>query len=91
MLFENKHWIERTHKYFAGEPDSAHPPGDIDPARAVLIGDLGNGADQPIALDYRTSTQEPRVLKFCWRLDGTKNRWVEIAPGIESFAKLLGL
>jgi hypothetical protein len=91
MPFENRHWIETTHRYFAGAPDPANPPGDIDPARAVLIADLGNGWDQPIALDYRASVDEPRVLLFCWRRNGNGNRWVEIAPNIESFAGLLGL
>jgi hypothetical protein len=91
MPFENRHWIETTHKYFTGEPDPANPPGDIDPARAVLIADLGNGCDRPIALDYRTSMREPRVLLFWWRRIGKANRWVELAPNIESFAELLGL
>lgn len=91
MPFENRHWIETTHKYCTGEPDPANPPGDIDPAKAVLIADLGNGWDQPIALDYRTSVPEPRVLLFCWRRNGNGNRWVEIAPNIESFSELLKL
>ena len=73
------------------QPDPANPPGDIDPVRAVLIADLGNGWDQPIALDYRTSTPGPRVLLFCWRRNGRGNRWVEIAPNIESFSDLIGL
>jgi hypothetical protein len=91
MPFENQHWTETTHKGFAGEPDAANPPGDIDPARAVLIADLGNGWDQPIALDYRTSMQGPRVLLFCWRRNGKGNRWIEVAPNIEAFSELLGL
>jgi hypothetical protein len=33
MPFENRHWIETTHKCFGGEPDPANPPGDFDPAR----------------------------------------------------------
>src|SRR5262245_3350982 len=87
MPVENRFCIEMAGNWFAGAPDPANPPGDIDPAQAVLIADLGNGWDQPIALDYRTSTQEPRVLLFCWRRNGAGNRWVEIAPNIESFSE----
>lgn len=49
-----------------GMPDPANPPGDIDPKLAVLIADLGIGYDQPIALDYRLSREQPRVLTLRW-------------------------
>jgi hypothetical protein len=110
-----------------GQPDPSNPPGDIDPKRTVLIADLGIGYDQPIAIDYRLSLEQPRVLTLHWnRLDpplpweeiqswkegkrrydeatsallqwycegrqrGCWNRWVEIAPDFETFAKLVGL
>ncbi len=75
---------------FLGAPDDDHPPGDIDPKLSVLVGDLGHGSDQPIALDYRLSMDQPRVLT----LDYTRShqtRWVEIAPNIRTFAELMGL
>jgi hypothetical protein len=74
-----------------GEPDPEHPPGDIDPRRMVIIADLGIGYDQPIALDYRLSLESPRVLTLQWSARGHENRWIEIAPDFETFARLIGL
>jgi hypothetical protein len=91
MPFENKHWLNQKDPRFLGSPDYDNPPGDIDPKRSVLIGDLGPGSDQPIALDYRASEDEPRVLTLIWSRWGDKNRWVEIAPNVRTFAELVGL
>ena len=91
MPFENEHWINETNPVFFGVPDAANPPGDIDPHQFVLIGDLGIGYDQPIALDYRVSLHEPRVLTLKWSQNGRSNRWVEIAPDIRTFSEMLGL
>lgn len=74
-----------------GAPDPAHPPGDIDLRQAVLIADLGLGYDQPIALDYRQSLTRPCVLTLRWSSRGDANRWVEIAPDVQTFADLIGL
>jgi hypothetical protein len=52
----------------------------IDPGLAVLIGDLG--ADMPIALDYRLSQENPRVLYL------GQSGWTEVA---EDFDVLVGL
>jgi hypothetical protein len=57
--FENKYCVNQTDPSFLGVADDDRPPGDIDPKRSVLIGDLGPGSDQPIALDYRPSMDEP--------------------------------
>ena len=91
MPFENEQWINETGPMFIGVPDDANPPGDIDPHQSVLIGDLGIGYDQPIALDYRVSLHEPRVLTLKWSQNGRSNRWVEIAPNIRTFGEMLGL
>jgi len=91
MRTENSFWIHETSPTFLGAADSSNPPGDIDPERSILIGDLGIGYDQPIALDYRLSSTEPRVLTLRWGATGQGNRWVEIAPSIQTFATLLGL
>ncbi|HEY9607350.1 MAG TPA: hypothetical protein V6C85_37540 [Allocoleopsis sp.] len=78
-----------------GAPDPDNPPGDIDPHLTVLVADLGWGFDQPIALDYRVSRDRPRVLTLQWSKQwserGDGNRWVEIAPDIQTFADLVGL
>jgi hypothetical protein len=55
----------------------------VDPALAVLIGDLG--ADMPIALDYRTNEANPRVIYL-----GSEG-WYEIAPDLDTLIRLLGL
>ena len=91
MQRENKSWLEEKDPMFIGAPDTTKTPGDIDPKLSVLIGDLGWGSDQPIALDYRHSRDHPRVLTLEWSEYALNNRWIEIAPDIQSFAELIGL
>ncbi len=91
MLFENQHWLGEKSRMFLGTADAAKPPGDIDPTLSVLVGDLGNGSDQPIALDYRCSRESPRVLTLEWSASADNNRWIEIAPHIMAFVTLIGL
>jgi len=74
-----------------GEHDADSPPGDLDPAETLFIADLGLGTDQPIALDYRPSRTRPRVLTLRWSEGGSANRWIEIAPDIEAFARMIDL
>ena len=64
---------------------STDDPDLLDPARALIIGDLG--PDLPIALDYRNSYEVPRVVYL--RSDGT--RWVEVASSIADLIEQLGL
>jgi uncharacterized protein (TIGR02996 family) len=71
-----------------GKPDNGRPPGDIDMKLAVLIGGL-DGSDELLALDYRVSLEQPRVL-FLERLflstaPWWDNRWVEVAPNFQAF------
>lgn len=56
---------------------------DVDPVLAVLIGSLG--ADMPIALDYRPSRNNPRVIYLAG--DG----WREVAPDFGALCQRLGL
>ena len=81
-----------------GKPDTERPPGDVDPKLTVLIADLGVGSDEPFALDYRASFEQPRVLLYRWRADfdptfppgGVEgNRWVEVAPDFPAFHQQL--
>jgi len=74
-----------------GLADSTQPPGDIEPSQIVLIGDVGMGFDAPFALDYRTSTVDPRIIHYRWREQGSHNRWLEIAPNFSSFISILNL
>ena len=91
MPFANKNWLNENHPMVLGAPDDERPPGDIDPKRSVLVGDLGLGLDQPIALDYRLSMDEPRILTLKWFEGGRKPRWMVVAPSVRKFAELLGL
>lgn len=79
---ENMSWIEEKDPMFIGAPDTTKTPGDIDPNLSLLIGDLGWGSEQPIALDYPCSLKSTRVLTLEWSDDRQNNRWVEIVPNI---------
>ena len=92
MPIENAGWVAARDSWWFGMPDPDRLPGDIDPRLSLLIGDLGHGSDQPIALDYRVSMNEPRVLAADWgEQDGkVKYRWVEIATDVKTFAEQVG-
>jgi hypothetical protein len=77
MRRENAAWPGRKRAAFFGQPRSSPPPGDIDPARSVLIGDLQ--PDCMIALDYRTSPGRPSVVY----LRAQEPFWVRVADSIE--------
>ena len=51
-----------------GEPDAINPPGDIDPARTVVIIGFDYGSDADVVLDYRNSFDQPEVLCGHWNL-----------------------
>lgn len=55
----------------------------IQPAQALLIGDLG--ADMPIALDFSTDPHTPRVRYL--RIE----EWLDIAPDIDTLLNMLHL
>jgi hypothetical protein len=82
--------VKERRPIFLGAPDDDRSPGDIDPKLSVLVGDLGVGSDQPIALDCRVSMDEPGVLTLDYA-KGHQTRWIEIAPNVRTFAELIGL
>ena len=63
----------------------------IDPERAVIIGDFGLGSDSPIVLDYARNPSNPPVLRLRWGSQGKGNEWVVGASDFDEFAKMLGL
>jgi uncharacterized protein (TIGR02996 family) len=70
-----------------GTPDAVHPPGDIDPRLAVMIGDEGMPADISYALDYRMSFRQPRVLEYSLYFESENvhgQRWTVFAPSFRS-------
>ena len=77
----------------------------IDPERALILGDFGLGSDSPIILDYSRDPIRPPVLRLRW---GTKSKsigwlrlrwkitiksteWVQGARDFDEFAEMLGL
>lgn len=77
MRAENRAWLEGKDRAFFGHLDDKHPPGDIDPARSLLLGTLG--PHLPFALDYRVSDDDPRVLY----LHSGGDRWITVACNVE--------
>lgn len=49
------------------------------------------GADLAIALDYRTSVADPRVVASDWWSERNRCLWREAAPSFSAFVELLGL
>jgi hypothetical protein len=78
QFFQNRSLVELDEDV----PGSSRGLG-VDPALAVLIGDLG--ADMPIALDYRPSRNNPRVIYLA------DDGWREVAPDFEMLCRRLGL
>jgi hypothetical protein len=66
-----------------GKASEGIVPGDIDPAKAVLIGDLG--PDRLIALDYRESLTDPRVIG----LTSEDCYWRVVAKSMEEFMRAI--
>jgi hypothetical protein len=62
---------------------------EIDPDRALVIGDFGPGSDSAIVLDYRDHPAEPSVMRLAWSDHG--NHWVELAPTFDAFVQALQL
>jgi hypothetical protein len=85
ILDVNLRWRDERDPAFVGHPDPRAPPGDIDPTRSLLLGNLG--PDLPFALDYRLSLDDPRVLY----LHSGGDRWITVAPDIEQLLVRLQL
>jgi len=60
MHAANRRWLNEKDPAYFGHSDDKKPPGNIDPARSLLLGLLG--PHMPFALDYRISGDRPRVL-----------------------------
>ena len=63
----------------------------IDPQRALIIGDFGLGSDSPIVLDYARNPSNPPVLRLRWGSQGKGNEWVQGARDFHAFAEVLGI
>lgn len=63
----------------------------IEPEKALSIGDFGLGSDSPIVLDYARDAMNPPVLRLRWRSRDGANEWVQGARDFDEFATMLGL
>lgn len=77
---------------FWGREEAA--PAELEPEKAILIGDFGRGSDAPIVMDYCLDADDPRVRYLRWgrKSDGSRdNHWVTAGRTFEEFARKLGL
>ena len=79
-------WLATAGSAYHGRADEGFVPGDIDPRRTVLIGDLG--PDRLIGLDYRESEGRPSVVALT---SAEHSCWRRVADDIESFMRTIGL
>jgi hypothetical protein len=79
-------WLTEAGATYLGKAGEGFMPGDIDPTRTVLIGDLG--PDRLIALDYRESDTQPSVVALT---SEEHSYWVRVADDVESLMRMLGL
>jgi len=80
-------------------------PGQIDFAKAVIIGDFGPGSDAPIVLDFSSDPAQVKALQItvypntragraAWpegAIFRLKGRWVTLASSLEEFVEMLSL
>lgn len=86
MMRVNEIWNQpEIANEYLGADSVTHPPGDIDPAKTIIIGECE--PDGPIALDYRPSN--PRVIYFCDI--GPETLWVEAVESVDVLIDRLGL
>jgi hypothetical protein len=57
----------------------------------VIAGSREYGDDQLIALDYRTSRTDPRVIVCAWYPEPMGCLWIEVTAAFSLFVKQLGL
>src|SRR5262249_7708053 len=72
----NAHWWNESRPVYLGQSDGKSQPGDLEPHRSLLIGELQ--PDALIALDYRSSMESPSVVYLMPYDDG--GRWMLVAP-----------
>lgn len=85
MRTVNHRWRNETDATYLGRSDSQSPPGDLDPARSLIVGELG--PELLIALDYRTDADDPSVVY----LHSGGDQWITVATGVRKLLSRLGL
>jgi len=62
----------------------------INPFKAVDIGDFGIGSDSPILLDYRDNEKDPSVIYLDYS-NAPITHWVKCADNFRQFMKILDI
>jgi hypothetical protein len=83
VVAESK-WIRGgiAKKFFLGAPNSDAWPGDIEPKKAVIIGEIAY--ESPIALDFR---QTPPTVVYV----GNRTLWYQLSRSYADLKRYLGL
>lgn len=89
MTRQNELWQRAITAGTMWEPPEVPGSLGIDPGRTILIGSLG--VDMPIALDYRLSDDNPRVLYLRYQEADKALIWVEVARDTRALLRRLGL
>lgn len=83
MRSVNERWRTESHPAYVGVADGRASPGDLSPARSLLIGELQG--DAMIALDYRNGGDAPSVAFL-----NVEGRWAAVATSFDDFWRRLG-
>jgi hypothetical protein len=90
---EHREWVASQERRRGGSWDFWERFGaldQIDPDRALIIGDFGLGSDSPVILDFARNPTNPPVLRLRWGPD-QRNDWVKGARDFDEFVEILGL
>jgi hypothetical protein len=79
----NRLWASESARFYLGQAGGSVVPGDIDPERALIIGEAE--PDSPIVLDYRTIN--PRVAYY-GDVDHTPC-WIELSSDYAGLIQML--
>jgi hypothetical protein len=81
----NSQWVRETDPVYIGRAGKTCRPGNLDPRRSLLIGELQ--PDALIGLDYRESPTCPSVVYLVSSDEG----WSQVAPSIDCLVAALRL
>jgi hypothetical protein len=91
LLADSPEMSELFHEYRGSKvPERELPWLDVDKALFIAVNRIG-GADIGIALDYRTSREDPRVVASDWESGDNTHHWREVENKFSDFVKNLGI
>jgi hypothetical protein len=87
---DKENWSEFNHVVYGSKSKTPVELPWLDVEKALYIAvNREIGGDVGIALDYRTSMENPRVVGSDWR--DTKHFWREVTPTFSEFVKRIGI